>query len=405
MNQRYLRSKKLSLKIFDQTMSETHGWVGGTRKYSEQQIQDLLSMAAFRQSSIEDTSKYLIEKSEGYGSVPSGDTVIRSLESIHGQSDLEEIEKFVSTKLHEQARKIPHLTSWSITPAMRRRNSRKKLASKGLILAIDITNIEYHGKEPVYDNKGRLLTPVGRGSKGKKRKVFRYATACIVFDYKKVQPPITVGFTVSFKGQSRQKLVEKLLDQVYKLFLPSVPKIRFLLLDGGFISKAMCKYLDNLEVNYLIRGRYLRKRRYPKKQRFKTTVKGYPVMAYKLKIKRADGKRQTAIFVGSRSKRYGAKKVLKIYRLRFRIENTYRHAKAWKIRTCVQDFQTRVVLWGFSVFLELIWEIVRYFLQSDGDEENGNNYHLRQRRFAEIWLDHLKEQVQPALYPIVLQLD
>lgn len=404
MNQRQLRSKKLSLKIFEETMSETHGWVSETGKYSKQQILDLVSIAAFRKSSIEDTSKYLIEKSEGYGSVPSGDTVIRSLSKIHGEADLEEIEDFVCSQLHEQARKIPHLISWSITPAMMRKNSRKKLTSKGLILAMDITELEYHGKESVFDNKGRLLTPVGRGSKGKKRKVFRYATASIVFDYKKVQPPITIGFAVNFKGQSRKVLVEKLFNQVSLLFQPSIPKIRFLLLDGGFCSKAICEYLDGLQVDYLIRGKYLQKRRYPKKQRFEMTIKEYPVMAYKIKIKGADGKRRTALFIGSRSKKYSAKKVLKYYRLRFRIENTYRHAKAWQIRTCVRDFQLRVILWGLSVFLELIWEMVRYFLQSDGDETN-DNYHLRQKRIGEIWLDHLKEQVEPALYPIILVID
>jgi len=88
------------------------------------------------------------------------------------------------------------------------------------------------------------------------------------------------------------------------------------------------------------------------------------------------------------------KLLVKYYGKRFRIENTYRHARVSKIRTSTSKVHLRWVLFAVLLLLELLWEITRYI----GKALGASDYNFRQKLINLYFQDFLQEQLIPAIY-------
>jgi len=197
---------------------------------------------------------------------------------------------------------------------------------------------------------------------GKSAKALRYATLSIVAINDDCHQPLTIGFGINYVGQSRLDVVKKLLGQI-NLDL----KIDFLFMDGGFASVDIVEYLDLQFIPWITRGNYTKKKTYHGKATnpyfFPYCLKReYWVAAYLFEQKLSDGTTETILLFSSILRIMSKAKAKQIYRRRFRIENTYRHARVVKIRTSTRSIQLRWILWAIAHFLELVWEIIKFNL-------------------------------------------
>ena len=108
-----------------------------------------------------------------------------------------------------------------------------------------------------------------------------------------------------------------------------------------------------------------------------------PVQAYLFPSRDNKGKRTKVLLLGSRRAVYSLANAKNLYRKRFRIENTYRHARLFKIRTSTRKIQLRWIMWALAHFLELIWQLIRYVYQVQGVD----SYRCRQKQFIRILQD------------------
>ena len=249
-----------------------------------------------------------------------------------------------------------------------RGNRRPKVA-----LALDLHDEEYYG-EDLYDQAGNRL--VFRTPHGKSDRSLRYGTLSVV-QLGDLSFPLTIGFMVCHVGQSRKDVVKQLLGQI-KLPL----KINRLLLDGGFASLGVLKYLElELQIPWITRGRYSSKKDYPDEingQWFPYRLKGtFEIPAYLIQHQ---GSEQPVLLFCSRRWTPTTEKTKQIYKMRFRIENTYREARRMKIVTTTRDIQLRWILWAVSHFLETLWQILRYVHQI----QDMNDDLIRLKRFVFI---------------------
>ncbi len=85
---------------------------------------------------------------------------------------------------------------------------------------------------------------------GNRRKVFRTGTLTIVKWGRKLIRPITIGFGINYKDQTREEFVELLLSQIDDLNL----NIGLLLIDGGFASADIFNNLGTRKLDFITRG-------------------------------------------------------------------------------------------------------------------------------------------------------
>ncbi|MDH5404118.1 MAG: transposase [Candidatus Heimdallarchaeota archaeon] len=329
---------------------------------------------------IEDQYLLQQEQAGGYGSSPSGDVVMETLDRSYGKMQLGAIETQISTNLQKMAKILPQFK--------RKRTS--------VILAVDLHDEEYYGKH-LLDPKGREITMFGQlknrsgNVSGNKRKVFRYATAAIVSFGKKLQIPITIAFAVNYKGQTRDDILSNICNQILPLNL----KIEFMVLDGGFASTRCFRFLNSLKIPFLSRGKLYKKKTYPISDlNFVHVLRGndgpYNVNAYIIEQRSPVGGIHRMMYLSS--DKTTPKLLVRFYGKRFRIENTYRHARVSKIRTSTRKVHLRWMLFAISLLLELVWEIIRYIGMAIG----ARNYCFRQKLIHVYFQNFLEEQLIPA---------
>jgi hypothetical protein len=390
-------NKKQIKEHFERNLD--YDWMPETNKYSKEAIHKVFLHAALDKTSIEDSAQWLQEKTGGYGSSPSADSVFRSLNKFIkqcGEADLGAIEYFTVSNLQQNLENHPEFLLWQSQPAKDRN------------IAIDLHEEPYYG-EPLITSDKKLLTPIGQGKSTRKRRVLSYATLSLVFGIEKARSPITIGFLVCYKGLARDQEVHTLLEQCKAL------KISFTtaFLDGGFYSSLVCKYLSQYKIPFLIRARFKLtnpkkygidkfgkpskrvKNRYRYVMNKSKKAKRYEVVAYQIKFKQADQKMTKIYFIGPTWQIFHIKDVLNMYKVRFRIENTYRASRTWKIRTSTRNYHIRALMFGFTAILEQAWE-----LQTDAYYLQGleYNYSMRQRRVARILREAICEAIPPAEY-------
>ncbi len=376
-----LRSKTRfhSQKVFDHALNNSHFWTGKSTHFSSQQIFKTLISAGLNKSSIEDQCIFLQEETGGYGSSPSADVVMKSLDKTYGNLDMKAIEDSISQNLQKEAMLIPQF---------------KHRKSK-VILAVDLHDEEYYGKE-LADENGRVITMYGQmknrsgNTAGHKRRVFRYATACIVSFGKRLQKPISIGFVINYKGQTRGDVLKRVFEQVQALQL----KIKYVVLDGGFASVDCFKLIKSQGLQFYSRGKYRKSLTHSMEQNFKYTLRGkkksLEINAFISKVSAPEGKLYNILYLSSEE--ITLKKIRHIYGKRFRIENTYRHARVVKIRTSTRKLHLRWVFWEIAMLLELLWELVRVIYQNLGLA----NYSCRQKSVNRHFATHIVKGLEPA---------
>ncbi|MCH8906288.1 MAG: transposase [Candidatus Heimdallarchaeota archaeon] len=212
---------------------------------------------------------------------------------------------------------------------------------------MDLHDEEYYGKHLI-DPEGREITMFGQlknrsgNVSGNKRRVFRYATAAIVSFGKKLQIPINIAFAVNYKGQARDDVLQKIYEQIRPLNL----KIECMVLDGGFASIRCFRFLDSQQIRFVSRGNRYKKRVYPDVEKnFEHPLRGsagtFKVNGFIVDERSETGGRHRMLYLSSET--ITPKLLVKYYGKRFRIENSYRHARVSKIRTSTSKVHLR---WG-----------------------------------------------------------
>jgi Transposase DDE domain len=344
------------------------------RKTSAQLLWSLLLAAAARITSLSDTCQRLRD-------APSDETARKAL--------LATLPDYATLQRQLNAALAGHLP----------KTLRKHLQR----LAIDLTLIPYHGK-PFRD-----LNEIYRGqAKDGTSHFHAYATAYVV----KRGHRYTVALTGVAKGEPLKDVVERLLQQVARVGVR--PKL--LLLDRGFYSVAVIRYLQQARRPFLMpvvcHGRSPKQPGGPTgSYTFRTWTKsGWST--YTL----TDAKKQTAtvsICVKCRNyrgqwKRHGRQalvyaywgyqppspeSVFATYRLRFGIESSYRQMHAGRIRTTTRRPEVRLLYVGIALVLRNLWAWLHYAVLSR-PRRGGRDIVLERLRWDTmlLWLLHVVEE-------------
>jgi len=253
----------------------------------------------------------------------------------------------------------------------------KALFRKAREIAIDLTLLPYYG-EPQHD-----VSEIYRSQrKAGTSRFHAYATACIVHKGHRY----TLALTRVLAGESMKVVVERLLAEVRR----SRVKIKVLLLDRGFFSVAVIRYLRRAKVGFVIpvalRGRKPKAKRRAKANKprvlrdFLKNRNGY--YSHVLSDKDGTGSVKVTICVAGnprprrKTRRKRAKKLLyavshvrltpnkirQTYRRRFGIETSYRQMNEARIRTCVRDANLRLLFVAIALLLRNVWAWLHFRL-------------------------------------------
>lgn len=270
-------------------------------------------------------------------------------------------------------------------------------------LAIDLTLIPYHGK-PFRDLNEIFRSQAKSGTSH----FHAYATAYVVRKGQRY----TVALTGVKKGESLKDVVQRLLRQAARVGI----RTRLLLLDRGFYSVAVVRYLQAARMPFLMpvvcHGRSPKQRGGPSGSYVFRTWKKSGWSTYTL----ADAKKRTAtvsICVKCRNYR-GERKchgrqaliyaywghqpstpdsVFTTYRLRFAIESSYRQLHEGRIRTTTRRPEVRLLYVGIALVLRNIWVWLHYTILSR-PRRGGRAILLERLRWETLllWLLHVAEE-------------
>ena len=343
-------------------MTTSANWLDSSRDYNSDALFRVLILAALERSSVEDISNFQQELGVG----PSPDTVMRALKRFYGDQTRLEIEQHVAAQLQQTVLQLPHF------------KTRRKVEVN---LAIDLHDEEYYGKD-LHDQSGERLNHYTPQS-DKSDQALRYATLSIVSVNKVFHQPLTIGFVIQSIGQSMKTVVQRLLEQI-----DLDVKVKRLFLDGGFASVEVLKYLDEeVRIPWIARGKYSSKKEYfgDPGQRFPYDLKEgqvdeYRVEGYLFQETSESGSPYHILLLCAKRWTVTVPKARQLYRQRFRIENTYRHARVVKIRTSTRNIQLRWIMWAIAHFLELFWQLIRYVHEIQGMDD----YLSRQKRVIRV---------------------
>ena len=271
-------------------------------------------------------------------------------------------------------------------------------------LAIDLTLIPYHG-QPFRD-----LSEIDRGqAKDGTSHFHAYATAYVVRHGQRS----TVALTGVTKGETLKDVVRRLLRQAARVGI----RLRLLLLDRGFYSVAVVRYLQAARYPFLMpvvcHGRSPKQPGGPTGSYVFRSWKKSGWSTYTL----ADAKERTAtvaICVKCRNyrgerKRHGRQAliyaswgyrpsspdaVFTTYRHRFGIESSYRQMHEGRIRTTTRRPVVRLLYVGIALVLRNLWVWLHYTILAM--PRRGGRVILPERLRWEtllLWLLHVAEEV------------
>src|SRR5436305_5853775 len=270
-------------------------------------------------------------------------------------------------------------------------------------LAIDLTLIPYHG-QPFRDPAEIYRSQAKNGTSH----FHAYATAYVVRKGRRY----TVALTGVKKGESLKEVVQRLLRQAARVGI----RPRLLLLDRGFYSVAVIRYLQAARYPFLMpvvcHGRSPQQRGGPSGSYvFRTwTTSGWS--RYTL----TDATKHTAtvsICVKCRNyrgqwKRHGRQPLIyaywgyqpgspeagfATYRLRFGIETSYRQIHGGQIRTTTRNPVVRLLYVGIALVLRNLWVWLHDMVLST-PRRGGRLLQLARLRWRTLllWLLHVAEE-------------
>jgi Transposase DDE domain len=343
------------------------------KKTSAQVLWSLLLAAAARITSLSDTCQRLSD-------APSDETAREALWAT--LPDYAELQRRLNAAL------AGHL------PKALRKHHQK--------LAIDLTLIPYHGR-PFRD---RAEIYRGQAKSGTSH-FHAYATAYVVRHGHRY----TVALTGVRKGEPLKEVVRRLLQQAARVGV----RTRLLLLDRGFYSVAVIRYLPAARYPFLMpvvcHGRSPEQSGGPSGSYVFRTWKKSGWSTYTL----ADAKKRTAtvpICVKGRNyrgpwKRHGRRtlisaywgyrpsspdSVFETYRLRFGIESSYRQMHEGRIRTTTRRPDVRLLYVGIALVLRNLWVWLHYTVLAM-PRRGGRVILLERLRWETLllWLLHVVE--------------
>ena len=273
-------------------------------------------------------------------------------------------------------------------------------------LAIDLTLIPYHGQhlhhvDEIYRSQAKSGTS----------HFHAYATAYVV----RTGLRFTVGLTAVRRGEALTEVIRRLLEQAAK----AAVRPRYLLLDRGFCSVDVIRYLQAGRRAFLMpvpkRGRAADHPKGPSGTQIFAAWKKSGWGQYTMT--NAQKRKATfAVCVKCRNRRgergrhgrealvyaYGGglrpssfRWVQQTYRSRFGIETSYRQMHQARIRTCTRDPLLRLLYVGMALVLRNVWV---WFHWERLSERRGNSRRVDTRRLtfrqlllclqhvAELWL-------------------
>jgi hypothetical protein len=251
----------------------------------------------------------------------------------------------------------------------------KALRRKSRMVAIDLTLIPYHG-QPARDKK-----EIFRGEpKSGTTHFHAYATAVVLHNgYRYTVALVRVEY-----GDSMKVVLQRLLAIVRRRGV----KIRFLLLDKGFFSVEVMRYLLRADHGFImpavVHGRKPKNRKTPPhglrallrkkhgyyretitsgqtKDKPKTSVTVCICVASKhfTDDETSRRRRKRLLYVVSKVRRT-PKEIRELYRKRFGIETSYRQMNEAKIKTCSRDPALRLLFVGIALVLRNVWVWIHF---------------------------------------------
>ena len=285
----------------------------------------------------------------------------------------------------------------------------RALRRKSRMVAIDLTLIPYHGK-PALDKK-----EIFRGEpKSGTTHFHAYATAVVLHKGYRY----TLAITRVEYGDSMKEVLQRLLAIIHRRGV----KIRFLLLDKGFFSVEVIKYLRRAGHGFIIpavaRGRKPKDPKTPphglrallnkkngyyreiltsgeSKEKKKTSVTVRICAASKYYTHEESGKRRRKrlLYVVWKVRRT-PEEIRELYRKRFGIETSYRQMNEARIKTCTRDPGLRLLFVGIALILRNVWVWIhfRFARRKYSDEPQ---LFLELLRFQEmlLWITQIVQQI------------
>ena len=276
----------------------------------------------------------------------------------------------------------------------------KALRRKSRMVAIDLTLIPYHGK-PAQNPK-----EIFRGEpKSGTTHFHAYSTAIVLHKGYRY----TLALARVEYGDSMKEVVQRLLAIVRRRGV----KIRFLLLDKGFFSVEVLRYLHRAGLGFILpavaRGRKPQNPKTPPrglrallkkkngyyretitsnktKDKPQTSVTVNICVASKYYTDERTGRRRRKrlLYVVSKVRRT-PKEIRETYRKRFGIETSYRQMNEARIKTCTRDPRQRLLFVGIALVLRNVWVWI-HFRFAKGKYSAEPQLFLELLRFQEMLL-------------------
>lgn len=285
----------------------------------------------------------------------------------------------------------------------------KALRRRSQTMAIDLTLIPYHG-EPYRDPEEIYRSQPKDGTSH----FHAYATCYVV----RKGHRFTIALTPVRRGERMEEVVRRLLAQARREGV----KCRLLLLDRGFYSVAVIRYLQAARVPFLMpvahRGRKPKNGKpatgprafaqwkksgwsthtlkTPKATKYgKTATVGICVSCGNYAGKWNRHGRRTFVYAYWGFQLGSTRWVRETYRKRFAIETTYRQMNEARIRTCTRNPLLRLFFFGLAMILRNVWV---WFHLTTLCERHGRRLtlHLERLRFRDLLL-HLQRVVEATL--------
>jgi Transposase DDE domain len=293
--------------------------------------------------------------------------------------------------IHELQRRINRALAGDLPKALRRHRQ---------LLAIDLVLIPYHGQHLVDPCEIYRSQPKHGTSH-----FHAYATVCVLRKGQRY----TLAVTYVLQGDPLPDVLQRLLRQAAKAGV----KLRYLLLDRGFYSVDVIRYLQAARYPFLMpavcRGRKPEHPKGPSGTRTFLTWKRSGWGTYTL-TNAQKRKATVSICVKCRNlrgqwRRQGRQKLVyaywgmkpssyqwvhTTYRLRFGIESSYRQVHQARIRTCTRDPLLRLLFVGIALVLRNVWVWLHWEVLSH-PRRGGRRLDLNQLPFRAMlsWLEHV----------------
>ncbi len=276
----------------------------------------------------------------------------------------------------------------------------KALRTRPQTLAIDLTLIPYHG-QPQKDPKEIYRSQPKSGTSH-----FHAYASCYVV---RKGHRFTIALTPVQKGEPMEEIVRRLL----RVARAEGVKCRLLLLDRGFYSVAVVRYLQAARCPFLMptiqRGRKPAAGKAPTGTRAFATWKKSGWSIHTLKTTKATKYGKTAtvqicVSCGNFAGKWGrhgrrtfvyafwgfqpgsTSWVRETYRTRFGIETSYRQMNEGRIRTCTRNPLLRLLFFALAMILRNVWV---WFHLTTLSERHGQRLilHLERLRFRDLLLN------------------